>query len=204
MRGRFIAIEGLDRSGKSTQCDRLVAHLTETTGHKTHLFKFPDRSTPMGQIINQYLTSGVALSDQAIHLLFSANRWERIEDIKALLEKGENVVLDRYYISGIVYTQAKGLERQWCTNPDLGLPVPDITLFLTVSPEVASQRGAYGEERYEKIAFQKRVAELFHEVAQRNCITVDASGSQEEVARAINQCVETVQIGEELEKFNGL
>lgn len=198
-----MAVEGLDRSGKSTQCDLLVESLTAQTGKKTHLFKFPDRTTPMGQIINQYLTSGTALSDEAIHLLFSANRWERIEDVKALIAKGENVVLDRYYISGIVYTQAKGLDRQWCTNPDIGLPVPDVTLFLTVTPEVAAQRGAYGEERYEKLAFQQRVAELFHEVAPRNCITVDASGTPEQVAENIKSIVSKIQL-DETRKFAGL
>jgi hypothetical protein len=38
--------------------------------------KFPDRTTQTGQIISKYLADGVAMEDHAIHLLFSANRWE--------------------------------------------------------------------------------------------------------------------------------
>jgi dTMP kinase len=93
-RAPFIVIEGLDRSGKSTQAtilrDRLVA-----LGSPAILFKFPgehsdthistysasvqnyvDRSTPIGKMINEYLQSQSDLDDRAIHLLFSANRWE--------------------------------------------------------------------------------------------------------------------------------
>jgi dTMP kinase len=88
-RGAFIVIEGLDRSGKSTQAKRLVERLEKTT--KAKLVKFPseytthssmlltgmiDRSTPIGKMIDAYLRSQSELDDRAIHLLFSANRWE--------------------------------------------------------------------------------------------------------------------------------
>lgn len=74
-RGRLIVVEGLDRSGKSTQCQRLVETLL-ATGSPAKLLKFPDRTTHIGQMINAYLTSNTELSDHVIHLLFSANRWE--------------------------------------------------------------------------------------------------------------------------------
>lgn len=96
-RGAFIVLEGLDRSGKSTQVAKLVDRLNQT-GHKARLQKFPgaspqpspfqafpverclttapDRTTAIGKMIDAYLQSHAELDDRAIHLLFSANRWE--------------------------------------------------------------------------------------------------------------------------------
>ena len=44
--------------------------------------------------------------------------------------------------------------------PDRGLPAPDAVLLLTLAPEVAAQRGEYGEERYERLDFQKAVRHI--------------------------------------------
>lgn len=88
-RGLFIVLEGLDRSGKSTQVDRLLNRLNKD-GRRAVLQKFPgasspisyrhdltlDRTTAIGKMINSYLQSQSELDDRAIHLLFSANRWE--------------------------------------------------------------------------------------------------------------------------------
>jgi len=74
-RGAFIVIEGLDRSGKSTQSSAILARLHEH-GIPAKLIKFPDRTTPIGKMIDAYLRSQSDLDDRAIHLLFSANRWE--------------------------------------------------------------------------------------------------------------------------------
>lgn len=110
-RAPFIVIEGLDRSGKSTQAAILLARL-EASGIPAKLIKFPgeykqphpltptlcnltiysyrlfiphiptftsgipDRTTPIGQMIDAYLQSKSELDDHVIHLLFAANRWE--------------------------------------------------------------------------------------------------------------------------------
>jgi len=74
-RAPFIVIEGLDRSGKTTQTGKLHENLKDI-GVEVKLIKFPDRTTPIGQMIDAYLRSTSELDDHAIHLLFSANRWE--------------------------------------------------------------------------------------------------------------------------------
>lgn len=58
-------MQGADRSGKTTQCTNLTKHLQEA-GHKVELWRFPDRETQIGQMINGYLTSKTNLSDQAV------------------------------------------------------------------------------------------------------------------------------------------
>ena len=47
-----------------------------SAGYKTFVTRFPERTSDIGQMINQYLKNNNDLSDQAVHLLFSANRWE--------------------------------------------------------------------------------------------------------------------------------
>jgi dTMP kinase len=76
-RGAFILIEGLDKAGKSTQCD-LLAKSLDSLGHPVLHLRFPDRTTPIGQMIDAYLKGGSEVEDHVIHLLFSANRWEAV------------------------------------------------------------------------------------------------------------------------------
>ncbi|EMC93777.1 hypothetical protein BAUCODRAFT_210361 [Baudoinia panamericana UAMH 10762] len=195
-RGTLIVFEGLDRSGKSTQCERLVSHLRQE-GHDAQHMRFPNRTTPIGQMINNYLSGLAQTEDHVIHLLFSANRWESAAEIERLISEGTTVVIDRYYYSGMAYTAAKGnpdMDLNWCRHPEVGLPRPDLCLFLDVSTEVAMSRGGYGAERYEKREMQDRVRELFrdmrdHHDERSDIVLVDANRSIEDVAAEINDLV---------------
>jgi dTMP kinase len=188
-RGALIVFEGLDRSGKTTQVARLVETLN-AAGHKAHMQRFPDRTTAIGGMISSYLQNTTALDDHVIHLLYSANRWELIAGLRARLDAGETVVVDRYCYSGIAYTHFKGLDWDWCVQPDVGLPAPDRVFFLTVSDAVAARRGGFGEERYETTEIQRAVRRIYGDLqrtrAGRAWVTVDADGTQEEVAAALH------------------
>ncbi|KAH9849882.1 thymidylate kinase [Lenzites betulinus] len=165
-RGAFIVIEGLDRSGKSTQTTRLEQRL-KAAGRPVRLVKFPDRTTAIGQMIDAYLRSKSEMDDHAIHLLFSANRWELAKSITDSLNEGTTVICDRYAFSGIAFSAAKnkpGMSYEWCRAPDIGLPAPDLTLFLDVTPEKARERGGYGAERYENADMQERVQHVFERI----------------------------------------
>ena len=77
------------------------------------------------------------------------------------------MVIDRYYYSGIVYSAAKDrpdLTLKWAREPEVGLPRPDVCLFLDITPEAAAGRGGFGGEKYENSKMQKRVRELFCEL----------------------------------------
>ncbi|KAI9573889.1 thymidylate kinase-domain-containing protein [Boletus coccyginus] len=198
-RGAFIVIEGLDKSGKSTQVARLVDRIqsaTTTAGvspAKAVPFKFPDRTTAIGKMIDAYLRSEAELDDHAVHLLFSANRWELAPTIEAVLAAGTTVVADRYAFSGIAFSAQKGpqlnLTYEWCRAPEIGLPAPDLTLFLDVKPEIAMQRGGYGEERYEKQEVQSRVRQVFERIGEEigadRWVVIDAGQDRDQVADAI-------------------
>lgn len=99
--------------------------------------------------------------DQAVHLLFSANRWECSSDLIKQLEMGNTLICDRYAYSGIAYSGSKGLNLDWCKAPDIGLPAPDLVIFLDLPVDDAKERGEFGEERYEKVDMQRKVAANF-------------------------------------------
>ncbi|GAA6047677.1 hypothetical protein JCM3770_001622 [Rhodotorula araucariae] len=187
-RGAFIVFEGLDRSGKSTQVARLVDALNGR-GIKAVAARFPDRTLTTGKMIDSYLSQKVDLDDRAIHLLFSANRWERANQILRDLEEGTTVVCDRYAFSGIAFSVVKGLSPAWCRAPDIGLPAPDLVLFLRVSPAAAQQRGGFGQERYERPEIQRAVEREFAHLAQRvdQAVwrNVDADGGVDVVAAEV-------------------
>ncbi|EOA84288.1 uncharacterized protein SETTUDRAFT_42927 [Exserohilum turcica Et28A] len=187
-RGKLIVFEGLDRAGKSTQCEKLVADL-QNDGVSVRHVRFPDRTTPIGQMINSYLSGQSEQEDHVIHLLFSANRWEAAPSIQADLAAGTTVIIDRYYYSGCVYSAAKqnpSLSLEWCRKPDVGLPRPDLCLFLDISAEDAAKRGGFGTEKYEKKDMQDRVRALFETLMQKkegeDFVRIDAGGSMDEVA----------------------
>ncbi|XP_036245080.1 thymidylate kinase isoform X2 [Molothrus ater] len=157
-----------------------------------------DRTTEIGQLISSYLGREKNLEDHTIHLLFSANRWEHVPMMKEKLQQGITVVVDRYAFSGVAFTSAKGnFGLDWCKQPDVGLPKPDLILFLQLNPEAAAERGNFGQERYETSSFQKKVLQCFYSLMEDKTLnwkTVDASKSIEDLHREIKSIAkETMQ-----------
>jgi len=223
-RGTFLLFEGVDRCGKTTQCSLLLKHLISLSVAAVAL-RFPDRTTNVGQLIDGYLcNSETNVDDRAIHLLFSANRWEVAPDLAQMLADGKTVVCDRYAYSGVAFSSAKIQEdRQsegedmtidWCKAPDVGLPAPDAVIFLDLSQDDTEKRGGYGDERYEKRDLQIRVRQRFKELRaidenEKRVLwyDVDASQTVEEVQKDINNIVgktmKRVAEGAELSKMFG-
>ncbi|CAD7698164.1 unnamed protein product [Ostreobium quekettii] len=163
-RGAFIVFEGCDRSGKTTQSKKLVAALREK-GVDAEWWRFPDRTTGVGRLIDSYLAGKQDTEDDVIHLLFAANRLEKKQELMSKLEGGTTVVLDRYAQSGAAFTMAKatpGLDLAWCMGVEGSrLPAPDVVYFLKAPVEMAAERGGFGDERYEVLEFQRKVADCY-------------------------------------------
>lgn len=90
----------------------------------------------------------------------------------------------------------QGLSWSWCRAPDVGLPAPDLVLFLRVSSAVAEQRGGFGQERYEKREVQQKVAGAFKRLGETmpegEWIEVDADRAMEDVHQELVSRVSTV------------
>lgn len=163
-RGIFLLFEGVDRCGKTTQT-KLLHEALCAASQPAQLLHFPDRSTAIGKSIHSYLTSSENMDDRAIHLLFSANRWEAASKIESLLASGVNIIMDRYSYSGVAFSAAKpDMTLEWCWQPEIGLPKPDAVIFLDIPVTKASKRADFGQERYETTAFQEKVYKNFHEI----------------------------------------
>ncbi len=106
---------------------------------------------------------------------------------------------DRYAYSGVAFTSAKGLDLQWCKTCDQGLPAPDCIIYLDIPVEEAAQRGAFGEERYERIDFQKKVRDQFLQLKSEDEVAkivpwhvLDARKSIEDLQREIQVIADKV------------
>ena len=111
------------------------------------------------------------------------------------------MILDRYVPSGIVFSVAKDpspFDVTWAMAPEIGLPAPDLVIFLDIDEEAAATRGGgYGEERYEKRDFQRRVRGLFLNLAPTwdkiigKWHTLDAAQELETVTGAILDLIQS-------------
>ena len=142
-KGLFIAFEGGEGSGKSTQAERLCRRMIEER-HRVALIHEPGTTT-LGKYLRQYLKSKLPLALSSELLLFAAARAQLVaEIIRPSLDKGINIVADRFIGSTIVYQgYGRGIPRnvidylnEYVTS---GLS-PDITVLLDIDPTEALKR----------------------------------------------------------------
>ena len=165
-RGRLIVIEGCDGAGKTT----LFNQLKEVFPGYEYL-TFPDRTTEKGKQLDEILQGKQSLSKEEKHRLFTDNRWELQDTIKEFLYDGISVICDRYSHSGVAYSMAGGLSKEWCLEQEKGLLKPDVVIFLDVDPKTCKgrikNRGGK-KEITEKFKFQVLVYQSYHELQEDN------------------------------------
>ncbi|MGW6745647.1 dTMP kinase [Streptomyces sp. NPDC055025] len=166
--GFFLAIEGGDGAGKSTQVEAL-AEWIRAKGHEVVVTREPG-ATPVGKRLRSILldVSSAGLSNRAEALLYAADRAEHVDSVvRPALERGAIVISDRYIDSSVAYqgagrdlspTEIARISR-WATD---GL-VPHLTVLLDVSPETARERFTEAPDRLESepAEFHQRVRSGF-------------------------------------------
>ncbi|ELQ76984.1 Thymidylate kinase/adenylate kinase [Trachipleistophora hominis] len=180
---KFIVIEGIDRSGKSTLCQGLVQKLKNSAVNSNPvLINYPDRTTAIGKLVNLYLKKELTFNKETSHLLFSANRWEKNEEVKRLLQD-HIVICDRYFYSGIAYSIALGTDEKWAHEPDKGLVEPDILVFLDVPPYRTSTRKDFGDEIYDNLDIQEKIYLQLKKCCteSKNCVVVNGQKGIDEI-----------------------
>ncbi|MEV5289137.1 dTMP kinase [Streptomyces albidoflavus] len=193
--GFFIALEGGDGAGKSTQAEAL-AEWIRAKGHEVVVTREPG-ATPIGKRLRAILldVSSAGLSHRAEALLYAADRAEHVDTVvRPALERGAVVISDRYIDSSVAYqgagrdlapTEIARISR-WATG---GL-VPHLTVLLDVSPETARERFTEAPDRLESepAAFHQRVRAGFLTLAaadQDRYLVVDAGQQPEEVTTVV-------------------
>jgi dTMP kinase len=140
-KGKIIVIEGLDKSGKTTQSKLLFEFYNNLYPGQVSLFNFPDYTTRIGQEILLFLEGKIQYNNEVKHILLSANRWEKKSEIETLRNQGNIVILNRYYQSNLVYGLSNDVDLDWLMNLDLGLPKEDIVIVLDIDPSLSLKRG---------------------------------------------------------------
>ena len=182
----IIVIEGGDQAGKLTQSTMLEKALKKRK-IKTKLFHFPDYKTPIGKEIRQYLDGKRKFPPQVIHCLLSANRWEKLEQIKQAQEKNSVLIMNRYYHSNLVYGLANGMKEKWLENLDAGLPKADLVILLDVSQKESFNRQKTNRDKFEKNEeFLRKISKIYKITAKKKrWKIIDATKSKQEVHEEI-------------------
>jgi len=193
--GFFIALEGGDGAGKSTQAEAL-AEWIRAKGHEVVLTREPG-ATPVGKRLRSILldVSSAGLSHRAEALLYAADRAEHVDTVvRPALERGAVVITDRYVDSSVAY-QGAGRDlspveiariSRWATD---GL-VPHLTVLLDVAPETARERFTEAPDRLESepAEFHARVRSGFLTLAAADpgrYLVVDAGQEPEAVTTVV-------------------
>jgi len=167
----FITFEGVDRSGKSTQAERLRDALT-AEGRDVVLTREPG-GTEVGERVRELVLNGPLMTPRTEAALFAASRAEHVETvIRPALARGAVVIADRYIDSSLAY---QGIARGVGLDDVLELNLlavqgllPDRTILLLLDPDVAAERaGAVDRLEREGADLQRRVAAAYAELADR-------------------------------------
>lgn len=200
--GFFIAVEGGDGAGKSTQVEALASWI-RAKGHEVVVTREPG-ATPVGKRLRSILldVSSAGLSNRAEALLYAADRAEHVDSVvRPALERGAVVISDRYIDSSVAY-QGAGRDlspveiariSRWATT---GL-VPHLTVLLDVDPATARERFTEAPDRLESepVEFHTRVRSGFLTLAAADPVrylVVDAGQEPEAITTVVRHRLDRV------------
>ena len=160
MKGKIIVIEGTDCSGKETQ-SKLLEEKLKNEGNKVLRISFPVYDSPTGKIIGgaylgkkeigeTYFKEGpINVDPKVISMYYAADRLYNMKDINKYIDDGYYIILDRYTTSNLAHQGSKIIDKDerfimydWIDKLEywlLGLPKPDITIFLHVPYNIVKQ-----------------------------------------------------------------
>jgi dTMP kinase len=206
-RGRLITIEGIDGSGKSTLAVALSAQI-QRRGGRVQLLREPGGVQLSERIRALLADPALQIGAATEALLYAAARAELVSArLAPLLQRGTDVLLDRFIDSSLAYQGAGrelGIERVRAINELAGGGlVADRTLLLEIPPALARERlrargGAPERLEGEQEAFFERVAGAYKEIAQaepERVVSIDATLAPERVLELAIVAIEDLMPG---------
>ena len=196
-KGKFIALEGIDGSGKSSQIGPLVRRL-EGLGLSCRADREPTGG-PVGSLIRQIFTGRVSADNRVIAALYAADRLDhlvnQVDGLCSAIDQGITVVSDRYYFSSYAY-HSVDVDMDWVIGANslsADLLRPTLTVFLDVPVETALDRihkNRAVEEIFDQEDRLRKTRALYFQAFDRlkdveRVAVVDGSGTQEQVAQRI-------------------
>jgi dTMP kinase len=193
----FIAFEGIDGCGKSTQAKLLAESLTKA-GHKVHLTCEPTTGR-IGSMIRDAFNNKMKADHRVIAGLFVADRLDHLlneeDGIIKMINEGYTVITDRYYFSSYAY-QGTHMPLHWVIEANslsAQLLRPDLNIFIDIQPELSMKRlnkNRTSLELYETLDNLNKVREKYMEafdiLKDKEIITtVNGDAAVEEIASEI-------------------
>lgn len=202
-KGKYIALEGIDGAGKSTQVEQLAAHF-KGQGKEVVITREPRKEGIIGDIVQQVLTGKTKVPSAALQYLFSTDRViHHAEVIEPALEAGKIVISDRCFWSAIPYgildknlvydnqTLDFLLVSQSILSMYHQFTVPDYTFFLKVSLDLAMQRISGKDDIKEIYEHKEKLEKInvgYEWIAEKfpdEITTVDGEGEIENVTKRL-------------------
>lgn len=193
----FIALEGIDGSGKSTQA-RLLADRLRDAGHDTHA-TFEPTNGMVGVTLRNILRGNIKADERVIAGLFLADRLDHLlneeSGLVRIVKEGRSIVTDRYYFSSYAYNGVH-VDLDWVIAANSLCPQilkPDVHIFIDVPPEVCMQRinaNRQGTELYENLDNLTRVRNKYMEAFDKlkgseRILIIDGNRQPEVVAEDV-------------------
>lgn len=196
-KGAFIAFEGIDGSGKSTQIKRLEKRLRQqnTACYTT----MEPTDSPIGSMIHNIMVGRMKVDNKVFAALFTADRLDHLlNDVNGLLaklEEGTTVLSDRYYFSSYAYQSVDlTMEQVIAANePCARLLRPAVNIFLDIDADTAMERITKNRshvELFEKKSRLEKTRTAYMEAFERlkdeeNVVVIDGTKSPDEIEEEI-------------------
>ncbi len=208
--GKLWVIEGIDGAGTTTQAKRLAGLLCDNG--RPAIYTNQPSDGPIGNLIRQVLKGrlvrntedghSLPLDPDTMTLLFSADRLDHVHNIiLPHLEKGMDVVCDRYYYSTMAY-QGVGGDMKWIKEANSRAPEPEKVFFLDITAKAALERvtkrnasgreGSTEREIYEKTGFLDKVVRNYRKIFKQiddRVLKIDGKKNADAIASQISEYV---------------
>ena len=183
----FIAFEGLDGSGLSTQAFELKEGLG-SKGYEVYLTKEPTDGL-IGSLIRGVLRKELIVDSETLALLFAADRMLHTKNIIKLLNDGVIVISDRYRMSSYAF-QSTEIDWDWIKKINEKCITPDLTFIIDTPPLVCVrriQKQRFHMELYEEIEKLEKIQEIYHKLAKEksNIFLIDGNRPVKSVSTEI-------------------
>ncbi len=203
-KGRFIVLEGIDGSGKSTQAKRIAERLADLKVPVAPTFE-PSEG-PIGTMVRQMLSGRMITDQRTIALLFAADRTDHLVNpengVCRHLDQGRIVICDRYYFSSYAY-HSQYVDMDWVIRinaESAEILRPDLNVFVDVEPKVCLDRILSARDCldiYEKNEILEKVRKNYLTAFERmkheeHVVVVDGNGSEQEVEDRIWEQVKQI------------
>ena len=197
--GAFIAIEGIDGAGKTTQAKMLCKALNNN-GYEAIYLREPTDGEYGKEIRALALEGRHEITPYREFELFLKDREEDVEkNIRPALEAGKVVIIDRYFYSSIAYQGALGLDMEFINEENREIAItPDIMIYLTIPSNMATHRieNSRGDQSnlFENQEYLKKVKNNFDSMPYPEIVPVDGKRPEKQIHQDIlNLAMKVIQ-----------